>query len=393
MKRELTIQLQYNNNNNDNKKNVIESMKALALNSEILAKQGKQTRVKEESEELRKIVTKMDDHARFGVKECEMFEKLWNDEGIQRTYEYRDCFQLIDTMKYLMTHMRRFSQPNFVPTFEDLLHSRKRSSGVHNETFMVTNDINQETEVLEIYDVGGQRNERSKWVNFFDHCHAIIFVASLSEYNQALWEDNTQNRMAEALALFRQIIDLEDFRHSHTILFLNKSDLFREKIQKFPLSDYFQHYKGKDKDFEDGIDFLKQEFANQRNNKDKLLYIHVTCATDPKNVTNLFSSMRNIVIRNSLKQSEHKECPVSDICWVFFFFFCIFSPKLFFQRRLHLKKISNGYCNHFIVGWLVFFAKKNKYKKVVLVVVYLLSQIFFKLHLGLYIVSIKKTNV
>jgi len=151
--------------------------------------------------------------------------------------------------------------------------------------------------------VGGQRNERSKWVNYFDHCHAVVFVAALSEYNQTLWEDNTQNRMQESLALFQQVINLEDFRKSQTILFLNKSDLFKERIKKFRLSEYFKNFNGNDMDFEETVGFIKQQFANLCTNSDKLLYVHVTCATDPTNVTTLFHAMRNIVVREQLTHS------------------------------------------------------------------------------------------
>lgn len=45
-----------------------------------------------------------------------------------------------------------------------------------------------------MFDVGGQRDERRKWIQCFNDVTAIIFVCACSSYNLVLWEDNTQNR-------------------------------------------------------------------------------------------------------------------------------------------------------------------------------------------------------
>lgn len=42
-----------------------------------------------------------------------------------------------------------------------------------------------------VIDVGGQRSQRKKWIHCFDNVQALIFVASLSEYNQVLFEDRS----------------------------------------------------------------------------------------------------------------------------------------------------------------------------------------------------------
>ena len=73
-----------------------------------------------------------------------------------------------------------------------------------------------------MFDVGGQRNERRKWIHAFDNVQAVVFVAALSEYDQVLFEDETQNRMEEALQLFDQIVNSKWFKTTAMILFLNK---------------------------------------------------------------------------------------------------------------------------------------------------------------------------
>lgn len=42
-----------------------------------------------------------------------------------------------------------------------------------------------------MFDVGGQRSERKKWIHCFENVTAIIFLVAISEYDQVLIEDET----------------------------------------------------------------------------------------------------------------------------------------------------------------------------------------------------------
>lgn len=55
-----------------------------------------------------------------------------------------------------------------------------------------------------------------------------------------------QNRMAESLVLFDSVVNSRWFMRTSIILFLNKVDLFRQKLGKSPLSKYFPDYSGGD---------------------------------------------------------------------------------------------------------------------------------------------------
>jgi G-protein alpha subunit len=56
-----------------------------------------------------------------------------------------------------------------------------------------------------VVDVGGQRNERRKWIHCFENVKAVVYLVGLSGYNQCLYEDASVNRMQESLKLFRQV--------------------------------------------------------------------------------------------------------------------------------------------------------------------------------------------
>lgn len=79
--------------------------------------------------------------------------------------------------------------------------------------------------------MGGQRNERKKWIHAFEDVMILVFLAAVSEYDQVLEEDNKTNRLEECLNLFQTILESPFFKEQEVILFLNKKDLLEEKIK------------------------------------------------------------------------------------------------------------------------------------------------------------------
>lgn len=170
------------------------------------------------------LVAGLADDTALDPKIAASIERLWQDPGIRQTYDNRSRFQLNDSADFFLSKVTALAAANYVPSEEDVLRSRVRTSGIIEESY----DIGGVD--FCIYDVGGQRNERKKWIHCFDAVTAVIFVASLSEYDQVLFEDASVNRMVEAINLFSEICNSKWFEHSAMILFLNKKDLFQRKI-------------------------------------------------------------------------------------------------------------------------------------------------------------------
>lgn len=102
-----------------------------------------------------------------------------------------------------------------------------------------------------MYDVGGQRSQRRKWVYCFEDVRAVLFVVALSGFDMTLLEDSTVNRLEESLNLFEQIVNNRWFKEASFVLFLNKLDLFREKVMcsQRQLRSFFPDYKGEYSDY------------------------------------------------------------------------------------------------------------------------------------------------
>ena len=94
-----------------------------------------------------------------------------------------------------------------------------------------------------MFDVGGQRSQRKKWIHCFDNVDCVLFVVALSEYDQVLEEDRNVNRMQESLSLFNEMVNNSYFSEMPFIVFFNKKDLFEEKIKTKSITLAFPEYR------------------------------------------------------------------------------------------------------------------------------------------------------
>lgn len=222
---------------------------------------------------------------------------LWSDSGVQKCFERRNEFQISDSAKYYFDSLDRISEAGYIPTVDDVLRVRVPTTGIVEYTFQMRKEV-----IFRMVDVGGQRSERRKWIHCFEGVKAIIFLCAINEYNQVLFEDVNQNRMRESLALFENIISYPFFQESSVILFLNKTDLFLEKIMKSHLADYFPAYQGPKADPETAKQFIMQLFLSVNPDpENKRIFSHFTQATDTENIKKVFQDVREHVLEENLK--------------------------------------------------------------------------------------------
>src|ERR1700761_1764599 len=113
-----------------------------------------------------------------------------------------------------------------------------------------------------------------------------------------------QNQMHEALMLFESIANSKYFEKAAMILFLNKIDLFDEKILsgKAPIRDHFPDYTGGDKDAEAGREFFSKKFKNLVRDTTKDTYVHYTNATDTNLLDKTMKSVQDMIVQRNLHQ-------------------------------------------------------------------------------------------
>lgn len=89
----------------------------------------------------------------------------------------------IHSLSYFFGDLERFFHPAYQPTEQDIIRCKARTIGITETVFKLR------SHELLMVDVGGQKSERRKWIHCFQDVTTILFLVSLSGYDQCLVED------------------------------------------------------------------------------------------------------------------------------------------------------------------------------------------------------------
>jgi len=223
---------------------------------------------------------------------------LWKTDAIQNMFAIRNEICVPDSTKYFFDDLQRITDRGYVPNDTDLIMVRYRTTGMQEKNFEIKNHK------FKICDVGGQRNERRKWMHFFSNVTSVIFVVSLSCYDELTFEEE-KNAMVDSIEVFAEQVNGEHFRDTPFILFLNKSDLFYEKIKTVPITacDPFKEYVGEPDDAQASLQYIKEVLRSTNNNAARSVFTHVTNATDKDQIEKVFNDVQTMIINWALERA------------------------------------------------------------------------------------------
>lgn len=253
----------------------------------------------------------------------------WNDEGVQQSFERSNEYQLIDSAGHFLNRIDEVQKPDYIPDNQDILFCRIETRSISKIEFEVPLSKFQGGQArFWMYDVGGQRGHRKRWIQVFDGIQAILFLISASDFDQRLREDPTKNRLQEAFDLFNDIHRSKFVREAGLIVFLNKQDLLEKKIltQHRKVEQYFPEYANYVPDKKENWDgsneydrarlFMKHKVMSIASSPIKIenvgfvpgyninqelpprdVYVHFTIATDTNNIRKVFETVREIILK------------------------------------------------------------------------------------------------
>lgn len=221
---------------------------------------------------------------------------LWADPMIKQSFLHRSRHLVHEQVSDLFNKITEISNPNYVATDEDILRVRTSTTGVIETYFEL-----QENHRFRVIDVGGQRSERRKWMQCFPDVNVVIFVAAINEIDMFLYEDSNRNRIIESLQLFEDTINNEYFCDTPIILFLNKEDLLREKLENgLDPTTLFPEYTGGN-NFDLLTSFLKSEYLRRNHNDKREIFVRFTNALDTRYMQLVFDVVTKIILEAKLE--------------------------------------------------------------------------------------------
>ncbi|KAJ7770568.1 guanine nucleotide binding protein, alpha subunit [Mycena metata] len=240
---------------------------------------------------------------------AEDMKALWENETVQALLE-RQNLRLQEAAGFFLDCLDDVTSPQYVPSDDHILRARLKTLGVSEHRIKMTSggltgNISRD---WRIYDVGGQRSLRAAWAPYFQDMSAILFLAPISAFDQVLAEEPRVNRLADSVNLWTTIVSNKLLKDTNIILFLNKIDIMKSKLESgIKLVDYVNSYAKRPNDFENASSYLRKKFAGlhkEHSPSPRIFYCHLTTVTDRKSTQYVLANLKDTLMHQYLEEAS-----------------------------------------------------------------------------------------
>ncbi|KAI6215613.1 Guanine nucleotide-binding protein G(k) subunit alpha [Aphelenchoides besseyi] len=250
--------------------------------------------------------------------------KLFESEPIQNIWRKRNtinvegkkladgCDQFINSKK-----IRECFSENYIASDEDKVHSRKPTTDMSTYRFKINNMR------IEINDVGGQRSELVKIVDYLSQwsftegdprSNFILLVVSMSDFN-VKHDEYEGTLLDECVEYMKVLLNNKVAQNCGLFIFFNKKDRFKEKLSDPDcrediqyLSPFlspkqianFQRGRFSEQEMQKALSDKFTEAIKTFKDRERHSYCKYTCAVDSKMMEGIFSAIKEDVINNQL---------------------------------------------------------------------------------------------
>ncbi|CAJ0943317.1 unnamed protein product, partial [Mesorhabditis belari] len=316
------------------RKNIIDALQILVKQANAWSLSIKNEKAREFAEKIftiDSVPSQGDEMGQLG----EQLVNLFNDSTIQDTYDKRAKMtgelQLTDGTLYFLSDLKikEIFSSSYSPSDDDILHARDPTTGITDYRFSIN-----EMKIM-IHDIGGQKVERAKTVNYINNWvsadrqnyrNFILYIVSMAEYNLQHPIHDGLTLFDESLKMLELIMELQPVQNCGVMIFLNKEDIFKDKIKRCKdlpevrgeTIKYLGKYMEKgDKDkLETTGDYSYRSMrkcvaakvahvvSSSKLKRNKGVYHKYTCAVDSKLMDTLFGAIRNEITNTIIDQAS-----------------------------------------------------------------------------------------
>ncbi|KAF6757650.1 guanine nucleotide binding protein, alpha subunit [Ephemerocybe angulata] len=231
--------------------------------------------------------------------------QLWQDPVVKEILK-RKKIKLEQESGFFLDDLDRVTALKYMPSDDDVLKARLKTVGVSEYKFEMEVSAGRDSGTeWRIVDVGGSR---TTWAPFFDDVDAIIFLAPISAFDQVLTEDKTVNRLEDSVLLWKAVCSNKLLANVDLVLFLNKCDILEKKLNDgVRLTKYVRTYGDRENTLDGVSKYLRGKFAaihREYSPNPRKFYVFCTSVTDAATTAGIIASVRDMVIRQHLKQSK-----------------------------------------------------------------------------------------
>ncbi|KAG2375129.1 hypothetical protein C9374_010133 [Naegleria lovaniensis] len=245
--------------------------------------------------EIELRISKRQGYLTLGVANFMKYLKQHQDEFLTFTAHH---VRYMNNIMHFMNdeYASMMSRPSWKPSIVDLLKIKMPSPSKFKSIVEYTSEFDGIR--FKFIDPNEQEGERRKFISLFQGAvDSVLYFVSLSDYNM-LDSTSGKNLLDIAFSVAQQVVSSDYFQAS-LVLFLTKSDDFKEKLTHYPFTLFFPDFTGNEHDSAQCLEFLKSRFLMGLDTRAPRVYFHVVnlCDTHMMNyVMQAFASINLCVI-------------------------------------------------------------------------------------------------